>query len=171
MKKYLQSVLVVLLTVAGSLAVVAGIGALLPGQHTVTRSSHFRQPPQAIWDVIAGPPTWRPEVKRYEILAPRNGNRTWREIDSHGNSITYEAIEETPPFRLIVHTVESGLPYGGYWIQELTPDPDGCTLQITEDGEIYNPVYRFMSRFIFGYTGTIDGFFKALHAKFGEPGN
>ena len=41
-------------------------------------------------------------------------------------------------------------------------------LQITEDGQVHNPIFRFMSRFVFGYTATIDGFLKDLHAKFGD---
>ena len=29
-------------------------------------------------------------------------------------------------------------------------------LTITERGEVYNPIFRFMSRFVFGYTGTME---------------
>ena len=48
-------------------------------------------------------------------------------------------------------------------------ESDGATtLTITEEGEIYNPVFRFMSRFIFGYHGTQHAFLKALGTKFGE---
>lgn len=37
----------------------------------------------------------------------------------------------------------------------LTPAADGgTTLRITEDGEIYNPVFRFVSRFFMGYDRT-----------------
>ena len=39
---------------------------------------------------------------------------------------------------------------------------------LTEAGEIYNPIFRFMARFVFGYSGTIEAYLKALHAKFGE---
>ncbi len=96
-----------LLAVAGLFGAVAGVGALLPQSHTVTRSAHIRQPAQAVWDTIAGPPTWRPDIKRFEILPPRNGHRTWKEIDTHGNAVTYEAVEETPPFHLITRIAES----------------------------------------------------------------
>jgi len=94
----------------------------------------------------------------------------WREIDAHGNSVTYEAIEETPPFRLITRIADPHLPYGGMWVHEISPEPGGSMLQITENGEIYNPIYRFMSRFVFGYTATIDAAVQALHAKLDQPG-
>lgn len=161
---------VALLAVAAILGAVAGIGVLLPTSHSVTRSSHFQQPAQAVWEVIAGPPTWRPDVQSFENLPPRGGHRTWKEIDAHGHSVTYEAIEETPPFRLITRIADPNLPYGGIWVHEISLEPGGCMLEITEDGEIYNPVYRFMSRFVFGYTATIDGVIRALHARLDHPG-
>lgn len=94
----------------------------------------------------------------------------WKEIDAHGNAVTYEAIEETPPFRLITLIADPNLPYGGLWVHEISLEPGGAVLQITENGEIYNPFYRFMSRFVFGYTATIDAAMQALHAKLGEAG-
>ena len=160
-----------LLTVAAIVAFVGGTGLLLPQNHAVTRSSHFDQPPQAVWNVLVGPPTWRPDVKQFENLPPKNGHRVWKEIDAHGTAVIYEAIEETPPFQLITRIADPGLPYGGLWIHDITPEPGGCRLQITENGEMYNPFYRFMLRFVFGYTATIDGYFKALHAKFGDGGS
>jgi hypothetical protein len=40
-------------------------------------------------------------------------------------------------------------------------------VQITERGEVYNPVFRFVSRFIMGHSATASAFLKALGAKFG----
>jgi len=57
------------------------------------------------------------------------------------------------------------------WVHEISLEPGGSMLQITENGEIYNPLFRFMSRFVFGYTATIDAFIQALKARFGEPGS
>ena len=45
---------------------------------------------------------------------------------------------------------------------------DGSTLTITEDGEVRNLFFRFMSRFIFGHTGTLEAFLKSLGKKVGE---
>jgi hypothetical protein len=39
---------------------------------------------------------------------------------------------------------------------------------ITESGEIYNPVFRFMARFVFGYDSTMAGYLGALSRKFGQ---
>ena len=47
--------------------------------------------------------------------------------------------------------------------------PRGNSLRIREDGGIYNPLFRFLARFVFGYSGTIDTYLKSLAKKFGEP--
>lgn len=156
--------------VVAALAIVALIGAMLPKGHTASLSSKFRQPPQDLWEAITGPPTWRPDIRSVQALAPRNGHRTWKEIDKHGGAITYEAMEEIPVARLITRIADPDLPYGGLWIYEITIEPDGCVLRITEDGEIYNPIFRFMARFAIGYTASMQAYLNALHAKFGEPG-
>jgi hypothetical protein len=44
---------------------------------------------------------------------------------------------------------------------------DGSLLTITEHGEIYNPLFRSISRYLLGYTATIDNYLQALHAKLG----
>ena len=38
-------------------------------------------------------------------------------------------------------------------------------MTITENGEIYNPLFRFMARFIFGYDGTIRAYMASLEKR------
>jgi hypothetical protein len=149
-------------------AVVAGIGYMLPQNHLVSRSSHFRRAPQAIWEVIAGPPDWRPDIRSWEKLPSRDGRRRWKEIDKHGQAILYESVEESPPHRLVTRIADPTLPFGGTWTIVIEAEPAGSQVAITEAGEIYNPIFRFVSRFLLGYSGTIESYLKALHAKFGE---
>jgi hypothetical protein len=167
MKWVLISVAVLIVVVAA----VAVIGAMLPKNHLATRSSRFKQPPQAVWQAITGPPDWRPDIRGFETLPVRDGHRTWKETDKHGQAITYESVKETPPNRLVTRIADPALPFGGTWTQEIASEQGGCVVKITEAGEIYNPIFRFMARFVFGYSGTIDAYMKALHAKFGDAGD
>ena len=48
------------------------------------------------------------------------------------------------------------LPFGGTWTYELKPEGTGTRLVITERGEVYNPIFRFMSRFVFSRTATME---------------
>ena len=166
MKWILIAVAVLVIVVA----VVAVIGSFLPKAHVASRSSRFRQPPQALWSVIIGPPEWRPDIRGFEELPRREGRRAWKETDKHGQVITYESVEETPPTRLVTRIADPKLPFGGTWTLQITPEAAGCVLDITEAGEIYNPIFRFVARFVMGYTGTMEAYLKALHTKFGEAG-
>jgi uncharacterized protein YndB with AHSA1/START domain len=158
------------LLVAAVVAVVV-IGALLPKGHTATRSARFNQPPEAVWAAITdidGFPGWRPGVTRVEHLAGGDGRQRWREHDRQGK-ITFEVVEAAPPARLVVRIADAGLPYGGSWTYVVAPAGDGAsTLTVTEDGEVYNPVFRFVSRFVLGHTAGLEKYLKALGAKFGE---
>lgn len=146
-------------------------GALLPKSHSVSRTIRLRQPPEAVWAVVTGPPNWRPEIKSYQELPPRDGRKTWRETDSNANTITYEETEAVvvsgpaPIHRRVTRIADPKLPFGGTWIVEITPAESGSNVTITENGEVYNPLFRFASRFIFGHTATIDAYLKALSAK------
>lgn len=62
--------------------------------------------------------------------------------------------------------ISAGLPYGGSWTFELdSADENKSRLKITENGEVYNPIFRFASRFIIGHTATIDKYSQALKAR------
>lgn len=160
--------LIVVLSLAGLLILVVVIGALLPQKHHVTRTIVLNQPAEAVWNLISGPPTWRPEIRNYQELPPHEGHRMWRETDKDGQTITYEAVESAPPRRLVSHIADPKLPFGGSWIYEITPTGSGCSLMITEDGEVYNPLFRFVSRFIMGHTAAIDAYLKAVQTKLGS---
>jgi Polyketide cyclase / dehydrase and lipid transport len=160
-------ILIGALILAGILILVVIIGALLPKQHVATRSIAVNASPEAVWKLISGPPTWRPDVKSYEELSLQNGHCVWRETDKHEQTITYETIESAAPTRLVTKIADPKLPFGGTWTYEISPTPTGSSLTITENGEVYNPIFRFVSRFIMGNTATIDAYLKALQTKLG----
>jgi hypothetical protein len=62
---------------------------------------------------------------------------------------------------------DEGLAFGGSWTLEVAEYGEVTSLTVTEDGEIYNPVFRFVSRFITGQTATIDQYLRALGKKLG----
>ena len=57
------------------------------------------------------------------------------------------------------------LPFGGTWTYEIAPTAGGSTLTITENGEVYNPIFSFMARFVFGYDGTMKTYLANLEKK------
>jgi hypothetical protein len=158
----------VVLILGGAVVVMALVGASLPVKHTAMRSAAFKAGPQQVWDVIAGAPTWRPEVTRYEELPAHDGHRAWIEYGKADSKITYEVVESDPPRKLLTRIADANLPFGGTWTYEITPTGgNGSTLTITENGEVYNPIFRFMSRYMMGYTATMDRYLQALQKKLG----
>ena len=54
----------------------------------------------------------------------------------------------------------------------LTFDENGGTqVKITEEGDVSNVLFRFMSRYVFGHTATIDSYLAAIARHFGEESN
>jgi len=152
--------------------VVVTIGAFLPSQHISTRAARFHQPPTAIWQAIADYekyPAWRMDVLRVETLPDLNGKPVWREFDRNGGSIPFQVMVMVPPRVLVTRIADPKLPFGGTWTYEISSQADGSSLlRITEDGEIYNPIFRFAARFVLGYSRTQEQYLQALGAKFGQ---
>ena len=149
-------------------ALMAAIGAMLPRAHHATRKARFQQPPTAIYGVLIGPPDWRRDLKAWGPLPARDGRTQWWEQDSHGQKITFELVESRPPTRRVVRIADQGLPFGGTWTFEISRAGEGAEVRISEDGEIYNVIFRFMARFFFGYTASIEGYLRDLGMKLGE---
>jgi len=149
-------------------ALMALVGSLLPVKHYATREARFNQSPETIYSVLAGPPEWRTDVKASGTLPDKNGHKQWWEQDRHGKKIAYELVEDSPPTRRVTRIADAGLPYGGTWIVAIAPVTGGSEVRIAEAGEIYNVVFRFLARFVFGYTGSIEGYLRDLGKKFGE---
>jgi hypothetical protein len=157
--------LITVLALAGILILVILIGSLLPRRHVVSRSVAVGQPPEAVWNLITSPPTWRHAIKAYRELPQSNGHRIWQETDDLGQTLTFEAMESVPPRRLVTRIADAKLPFGGTWTYEVTPGGSGCSLTITENGEVYNPLFRFVSQFILGHATRIDAYLRDLKTK------
>lgn len=137
--------------------VAALVGMFLPRAHRASRSVVYSAPPAAVFAAItdfASFPQWRTDVKAVTVLS-EGGIVRFREEGAHG-TITYRVEERTPHSRLVTRIDDPALPFGGTWTFEVKPAAAGSELTITEDGEIYNPFFRVMSRLFFSPYETID---------------
>lgn len=146
------------------------IGFLLPKQHVASRVISLHRKPEAVFQLISDfktTPSWRPDVQQVELLPPLDGHVRYREKGKNG-VMTMEVIESSPPARMVAQIADKDLPFGGMWIFDISPTVDGCDLNITERGEIYNPLFRFVSRFLLGYHRTLDTYLRSVSRKFDE---
>jgi hypothetical protein len=156
--------------VAGLLLLVAIIGALLPKGHVASTRISLRASPETVWSVLADferHPTWRKGLKTMERLPDRRGLPTWRETSGFG-PLTLVVEDFQPPLRMVTRIDDPDLPFGGSWTYQIQPTDLGCDITITEEGEIRNPFFRFMARFIFGYHATLRDYLQSLAVRLGD---
>lgn len=122
------------------------VGRSLPVAHIASRTATFRRPAEDVWAAINDP----------ALLSSRGVG-----------DVKFETIESLPPRRL-VRRVVGEKDFGGTWTCDIASSQGGSTLMITENGEIYNAFFRFVSRYIIGHHRTIDGTMAALRKRFGE---
>jgi uncharacterized protein YndB with AHSA1/START domain len=158
-------------TISSLLFIVTAVGLSIPRRHVATRTLRTRQPPEVVWRAITdfeGQPLWRKDVKAVERLPDHEGREVWRELYNEGSPITLETIERVEPRRLVRNIADEGSPFSGRWEYDIKPDGTGSRLVITERGEVPNPLFRFISRFLIGHTYFMERFQRDLAARFGE---
>jgi hypothetical protein len=109
-------------------------------------------------------------------LPDENGHAVWQLEGKWAMPMALDLVET--PRQLVTRIADAKLPFGGTWTWDLSPENGGTRVVVTERGVIRSPIFRLMSRFIFGYTGTMDAYLNALAKHFGEsaapgppPGN
>jgi uncharacterized protein YndB with AHSA1/START domain len=165
-------IVIVTLTIAAVVSVAVLIGSRLPRAHRASREQDLPAPPEVVWAALTEVeafPTWRSDVKKVQMLPDRDGQRVWIEEGKQGK-MTFRVERSEPPRLLVTRIADPDLPFGGTWTYVIAPVPGGSRLTITEDGEIYNPLFRLVARFVLGYEGTIASYLGALQKRFsGAP--
>ena len=160
--------------VVGALVLLVGIvvviGWMMPKGHRASRTIYLSTAPAAVFAVIsdvAREAEWRRDLTKVEMLPPVDGKIMFREVGRQGPlTMCIETIE--PPRRMVTRIADKSLPFGGTWTFDIAPRGSGSGLTITEDGEVYNPIFRFISKTFMSPTGTIDAYLEALKKKLGE---
>ena len=150
--------------------VVFGVGAALPAEHHVTRAATIAASPPVVFSLItevARYPEWRTGIERVEGELSGVDVARYREVGNAGD-ILY-AVEEAKPYERYVTRIanDDELPFGGRWTFVLKPVDGGTELEITEDGVVKNPFYRFVSRFLMGHDTSIERYLADVRRKLG----
>ena len=131
----MKLILWIVVSMIAIVGVIALVGYFLPVSHEASRSAEFNTPPEAVYALIS-------DLEGYSAWWP-------------GNSTTVEVVESVGPSRFTTRIVGE-TDFGGTWTMEIVPTPQGSRLTITERGEIYNPIFRALAKFVFGYTSTME---------------
>jgi hypothetical protein len=137
----------VLWTVVSLIAIVglvALIGYFLPVNHEASRSADFDQPPDAVFALLR-------DIEGYKAWWP-------------GADVKSEVVDSAPPSTIVTRIVGE-TQFGGTWTIAIAPIATGSRVTITERGEVYNPIFRTLSRFVFGHGATMDNCLAAAKKK------
>lgn len=134
----------ILAALVGAIGLAALIGFFLPVAHEATRSAEVSAPPE----------------RAFALLADVDDYPSWWD----GATVKSEVVERTAPSRIVTRVVGE-TQFGGTWTIEIAPAGAGSRVTITERGEVYNVVFRTLSRYVFGHTATIDSCLAAARTR------
>lgn len=139
--KWVIWIVVSLVAVVG---VIGLIGFFLPVSHEASRSLDINTPPD----------------RAFALLADVDNYLKWWS----GATVKSEIVERVPPSRIVTRVVGE-TQVGGTWTIDITPIDSGSRITITERGEVYNVVFRTLSRFVFGHTATMEACLEAARKR------
>jgi hypothetical protein len=134
----------IILSLVSVVGLIALTGYFLPVGHEASRSADFSRSPEVVFALIADLPNYP----------------SWWD----GASVKSEIVESQRPSRLVTRVVGE-TQFGGTWTFDIAPTPTGSRVTITERGEVYNVVFRTLSRFVLGHTSTMDSYLEAARSK------
>lgn len=140
MKAIMGYVITLIVCLLGAISAMTIVGFALPQNHTASVYAFLRAEPE-------------------EIFAAA--------VDLQNQSEIKTRVLKIVPARLLeTEIVEGpGAAFGGTWTLIIEPTDDGGKLTITERGRVYNPLFRFLSRFTFGHDATAKQFIAALQKR------
>lgn len=130
------------------------IGRLLPVKHTASVQVSVSASPAEVWARLTDVkdyPAWRKDVTSVDVRSPVE----WVEVNSRGDSLPLKMVAQEPGQHLVTQIQGHNLPFGGGWEFRLEGNGGSTTVTITEHGEVYNPVFRFVSKFIMGHSANL----------------
>lgn len=136
------------------------IGRTMPVAHTVSLSKKLNAPRDTVWKMISDIDTysnWR------GVKVEKLTDTSWNEEIS-GDMVLMEIVEKVRGERFVTQISKQNkrMAFGGSWVFEFKSDGEGTLLTVTENGEVYNPIFKFMSKYIFGHTATMKQYLKKL---------
>ncbi len=157
--------------VAAVVSLMALIGLALPVGHQASRSADIPASPAEVFALIRDVeryPQWRSGVTDVAVVDRTTELPRFRETGDFG-PIVFRMEQADPPTFLRTRIDDPDQPFGGTWTYVLVPAAGGTRLTITEDGEVYNPLFRFLSRFVFSQTATIETYLDDVRTRLSSP--
>jgi uncharacterized protein YndB with AHSA1/START domain len=143
------------------------IGLFLPVKHVASRSVEFKAAPETVFNTVTDVKnslSWRTGLQDIKMLDADS----WTEVQKGGDEISFRTKSKTPPNRVEIEVINNSN-FGGTWTGTFEPTASGGTkVTFTENGEIYHPLFRTMSKLFFDMGATLEQYLGELSRKLGE---
>lgn len=133
------------------------LGHFLPQSHTVSVSQTFDATQEEVYQLVTdikSYPFWRSNVTKVAFLKTDGEIREWREYYTDNDPLSFR-IHKPDSSLVFTEIIGDDLPFGGRWFFNLENRETGTGLTITEKGEVYNPLFRVISKYFMGHDTTI----------------
>ena len=167
----LKVIVAIVVAIAAMVGIVGLVGSRLPVSHVASRSAVIGAPADVVFNTItdfSSAPSWRKNVTSITVTVDSTTGRQRVTEEGSNGTMMMDVEQNVAPTRLVTRIVGEGLPYGGAWAYALEAQGNSTRVTITEHGEVYNPIFRFISKYIMGHTGTMDTYLRDLGRKFGS---
>lgn len=124
----------------GAVLAMTAVGFFLPVNHVAIGVAEFNAPVDRVFDAAV-------------------------KLQEQSDVKTRVTEESRPTYRVTEVIEEQGAAFGGTWTLTFVENGNSTKLTIIENGRVYNPLFRFLSRFTFGHRATIDSFLKSLQQE------
>lgn len=164
----MKTIGIIVLILVALIGLVFLIGSLLPVAHTAIVRADYGVTPVEVLNAIAdveASPAWRDDIDSVTVL--QRDPLRWRESGKFGD-LTFEREAFDPERRIVARIADTSQGFGGTWTYEVEPTATGTALTVTENGEVYNALFRFMSKFVFSHYSTLETYVTSLGRRFGE---
>ena len=144
LKRWLMSLLVLSVFI---LAGVWGAGSVLPREQTTIRGIFVKAPVAQVWETLTkyeDAPRWAGMVSAHR-LADRKGKPVWLLRGSHEEEMVLMIEGQQPPTVHQVRLIEGTRFFEATWLFQLTEQPEGTFVKLTQTSIISNPLMRFVA--------------------------
>ena len=153
-----------------AMLVMIGVGESLPIAHVASCQARIPAAARTVWPLVADPRdfAWRSDIASVTI-PPSADVSVWTEVGHDGHPIPYERVSASAQREVVNRIAGQALPFGGTWTIRLAPRGQATNVSIVENGEIYNPIFRLLSRYAIGYTSRMQRYLSDLQQHFAAP--
>ncbi|MCJ8323552.1 MAG: SRPBCC family protein [Rhizobiales bacterium] len=146
------------------------VAALLPVNHMASRTILLKAPTDVVWHKLtdfANMAKWRRDIVRVSANKNVKGDEIWQEYENEKSFMAFKTLELIEAKKLVRQVVGENLLFGGRWTFDLVAQGNQTQLTITEHGEVYNLIFRFVGKFIIGHHATMDKYIEDLQQTLG----